>query len=318
MWKFIKFILSIVLLILILAYFLRIPLSWSRFNQAVDNVRALIPEQVFSFLGQTQTVKKEKPGASPESAPSGIIPSLENLTEKIFAPSPLRVASNKETGNLTRSGVIALTNAERAKVSISALKENSLLDADAQKKVQDMFAKQYFEHISPSGVGPGELAKSVGYDYIIVGENLALGNFKDDQSLLSAWMASPGHRENILQSKYKEIGVAVGKGLYEGQETWIAVQSFGLPATSCPEPSATLKAKIDSLDAEIASLQKTLVAKKAEIDATSDDSTYNKKVVEYNALVTQYDALVETRQADAGTYNEGVKAANTCRQESAI
>ncbi|MDD5068400.1 MAG: CAP domain-containing protein [Candidatus Pacebacteria bacterium] len=318
MWKFIKFLLSIVLLILILAYFLRIPLSWARLNKAVDNVRALVPEKVLSFLGQTENKKTENPSASKSASPLSIIPALQNLSEKIFAPSPLRVASSKETGNLTRSGVISLTNAERAKVSLSLLKENALLDADAQKKMQDMFAKQYFEHVSPSGVGPGDLAKSVGYDYIIVGENLALGNFKDDATLIAAWMASPGHKENILQPKYKEIGVAVGKGLYEGQETWIAVQSFGLPSSACPEPSITLKAEIKSLDAQIASLEKMLKAKKAEIDAASDDSTYNKKVVEYNALVTKYDALIDTRQADAATYNEGVRTSNACRQKAAI
>ncbi|MDD5050669.1 MAG: CAP domain-containing protein [Candidatus Pacebacteria bacterium] len=275
-----------------------------------------MPEKVLTFLGQTGNKNTKNP--SPSTSPLGIIPALQGLSEKIFAPSPLRIASNKETGNLTRSGVISLTNAERAKVSVPALKENSLLDIDAQKKMQDMFAKQYFEHVSPSGVGPGDLAKSVGYDYIIVGENLALGNFKDDATLLAAWMASEGHKENILQPKYKEIGVAVGKGLYEGQETWIAVQSFGLPATACPAPSITLKAKIESEDGEIASLEKTLIAKKAEIDASSDDSTYNKRVVEYNALVTEYDSLVETRQADAAVYNEGVRASNACRQKAAV
>ncbi len=315
MWKLIKFIFSVIILILVLSYFLRIPLSLSRFNQAVDNVRALIPESVLSLFNQGSTSSSKT--ASPTPSPVGIISSIQNITEKVFAPTPLRIKAG-EKGALTQSGVISLTNAERKKVGLAPLSENNLLDLDAGKKLQDLFAKQYFEHVSPSGIGPGELAKSVGYDYILIGENLALGNFKDDQSLLAAWMASPGHRENILQSKYKEIGVAVGKALYQGEETWIAVQTFGLPSSSCPEPSVTLKAKIDAEKSQVTSLEKDLMTKKAEVDAASDDTTYNERVVEYNSLVTKYDTTVKTTQADILNYNAQVGASNTCRQKASI
>ncbi|MDD4988910.1 MAG: CAP domain-containing protein [Candidatus Pacebacteria bacterium] len=320
MWKLIKFIVSIIILVLILSYFFHIPLSFSRLNGAIESVRALVPEQIVSFFnlgGSSAKNNAGKSGSSPSPSPLGIIPSLQDITQKIFAPTPLRVESG-ESGALSRSGVISLTNSERKKVGVTALKENALLDIDAEKKMQDLFAKQYFEHISPTGVGPGDLAKSVGYDYILIGENLALGNFKDDQTLLAAWMASQGHRENILQSKYTEIGVSVGKALYQGQETWIAVQEFGLPATSCPEPQASLKSRIDAEKIQIASIEKSLTAKRAEIDATTDDSSYNKEVVEYNALVTDYDALVKATQADILDYNDVVNASNTCRQKASI
>src|SRR6185369_15716694 len=117
---------------------------------------------------------------------------------------------------------------------LPALKENALLDKAAKKKLDDMFAQQYFEHINPQGKGPSDLAKSVGYDYIAIGENLALGNFKNDAELVQAWMDSPGHRANILNKQYTEIGVAVGQGTYEGKKTWLAVQEFGRPTSSCP------------------------------------------------------------------------------------
>ena len=55
------------------------------------------------------------------------------------------------------------------------------------------------------------MAKKAGYEYISVGENLAMGNFKNDGDLVEAWMNSPGHRANILSFKYKELGVAVIK-----------------------------------------------------------------------------------------------------------
>ena len=63
---------------------------------------------------------------------------------------------------------------------MSALKENEKLDQAALAKANDMFLKQYFEHVSPTGVGPGDLAQNYGYDYIIVGENLILGNFSSE------------------------------------------------------------------------------------------------------------------------------------------
>ena len=63
---------------------------------------------------------------------------------------------------------------------------------------------------------------------------------------MTAWMNSPGHRANILNPHFQEIGVAVGKGMYEGHETWIAVQSFGMPLSACPASDANLKIKIDA------------------------------------------------------------------------
>jgi uncharacterized protein YkwD len=92
-----------------------------------------------------------------------------------------------------------------------------------------MFENQYFAHESPTGEKVSDLAKKFGYDFLLIGENLAMGNFSSDEDLVLAWMESPGHRENILNEKYQEIGVAVKKGIFEGKEVWIAVQHFGLP-----------------------------------------------------------------------------------------
>jgi len=117
-------------------------------------------------------------------------------------------------------------------------------------QLDDIFEKQYFAHISPEGLGPSDLAEKSGYEYIMIAENLALGNFKDDNTLVNAWMDSPGHRANILNNRYTEIGVAVGKGFFSesnennkeeiATEVWIAVQEFGLPLSSCPKPEESL------------------------------------------------------------------------------
>lgn len=233
----------------------------------------------------------------------------------VVAPGPLRaVPQVSNTSSLSVSGVIEFTNIARTQNGgLPALVENATLNRDAQKKIDDMFAKQYFEHVSPIGVGPADLAQAVGYAYVVVGENLALGDFNGDDGVVTAWMNSPGHRANILKPQYEEIGVAVGRGMYEGRMTWLAVQSFGMPLSSCPATDPALKAKIDSNSIAITSLRSQLDIKKAQIDATStSDPNYNVFVNEFNAIVPNYNNLVEINRRDVSAYNASVQAFNAC------
>jgi len=238
-----------------------------------------------------------------------------------LTPGPLRAATSSSVSSmapLSTNGVIVFTNDARAQNGgLSALTENTVLDKDAQMKLADMFSKQYFEHVSPTGIGPGELANTVGYAYVIVGENLALGDFSNDQDLVTAWMNSPGHRANILNAHYQEIGVAVGRGMYEGRNTWLAVQSFGMPASACPRTDAQLKAQIDINNATIINLRAELDAKRALIDSTNQsDPNYNTYVNEFNALVPQYNNIVEVNRVAVLNYNASVKSFNACISEA--
>ena len=104
-----------------------------------------------------------------------------------------------------------------------------------------MFEKEYFEHKSPSGIGASDIAHDVGYEFILVGENIALGNFDGDEALVQAWMDSPGHRANILNKRYTEIGIAAEKGLYQGKMMWLAVQIFARPMSLCQNPNQLTK-----------------------------------------------------------------------------
>jgi uncharacterized protein YkwD len=165
----------------------------------------------------------------------------DTARKEISAPPPLRSGEDSPGAVLTRSGVIAFTNEERRNNGGTALKEDVRLDAAAEKKAQDILDKQYFEHVSAEGHGPDYFVSSAGYDYIIIGENLALGNFLSDQDLVGAWMNSPGHRENILRPQFREIGVAVVRGAYEGKSAWVAVQEFGTPKGICPAADEGLK-----------------------------------------------------------------------------
>ena len=133
-----------------------------------------------------------------------------------------------------QSKIISETNLQRQENGdLPALKENTDLDETASAKAADIFKNQYFEHVSPSGVDPGKLVESYGYDYIVEGENLILGNFSSEKEVVADWMASPGHRANILNNRYTEIGVAIVKGTYKGEESWVGVQEFGLPLSTC-------------------------------------------------------------------------------------
>ena len=152
---------------------------------------------------------------------------INEIKKEIFSPPPLNVGGNENSAVLTKVKVIAQTNIQRYdNGALLPLIENAQLDAAAKAKADDMFKKQYFEHISPSGVGPGQLVKSVGYDYLVVGENLILGNFASEQEMVQLWMNSPGHRANILNKRFSQIGVAVVKGTYKGQTAWIGGRSI--------------------------------------------------------------------------------------------
>lgn len=255
--------------------------------------------------------KKSVPVKSSTPAPIAVTP------QKVVVPGPLRiepVSTPLPSVVLTAQGVFEYTNRARAENGgLGALTHNETLDRIAMTKLLDMFSKQYFEHISPTGVGPSDLAKAAGYAYVIVGENLALGNFANDTKLVDAWMASPGHRANILNPRYQEIGIAAGRGMYEGRETWLAVQSFGMPLSSCPAIDAQKKIQIETNNATIATMRIDLDVKKAQIDATpSNNPKYNVYVGEFNAMVVPYNALIESSRILVEQYNSEVKAFNNC------
>lgn len=249
-----------------------------------------------------------------------LAPQESEAVPTVVTPGPLRVVQ-EATGvsrTLSADGVFVFTNKARADVSsLSLLVRNEMLDRVAQIKVDDMFGRQYFEHISPIGIGPADLAKTVGYAYVVVGENLALGDFENDEKLVDAWMGSPGHRANILNTHYREIGIAVGKGVYEGKETWLAVQSFGTPLSVCPAIDAQMKTQIENNNTEIVRMKILIDAKKAEIDGTSPyDPAYDTLISTYNTLISPYNTLVEQTRTLVSSYNTSVQRFNKCIAEA--
>jgi hypothetical protein len=143
--------------------------------------------------------------------------------------------------DITPNRVIQLVNEDRRKNGSALFSENKLLDIAAQEKVDDMIAHNYFLHTSPMGVTPWYWFDQVKYDYVHAGENLAI-NFESAEVEQEAWMKSPTHRKNILNANYQEIGVAVRRGVIDGQEGTVVVQFFG----SQKFPNGSIYQKVSS------------------------------------------------------------------------
>jgi len=129
---------------------------------------------------------------------------------------------------ITKEQLIELVNQERAKHNLPPLKENYLLEKSSFLKASDIFKNNYFGHWNPQGVSPWYWFKLAGYDYLAAGENLAIGFF-DSKEVFDAWMDSFSHRANILNPDFKEIGIWVQRGYFNGKETYLVVQHFGKP-----------------------------------------------------------------------------------------
>lgn len=219
---------------------------------------------------------------------------------------------------LSITGVITHTNRQREINGVPRmLRENSNLNAAAQARLGDMFQQQYFEHDSPQGVKPADVAGKFGYDYLQFAENIAYGPFRTDAELVQAWMDSPGHRANIVNPVFSEIGVAVGRGKLLGSDVWLGVQLFGKPAAACPAPSAELKQQIDQNNAQLAAQDADAKKLSAQIEALNPKTNaeideYNKQVKQYNNLLDAIQALYNAALEKHTQYNAQIDAYNVC------
>lgn len=140
--------------------------------------------------------------------------------------------------SITTARVVELANVDRTDKGVPELVENAKLAQAASEKAGDMLLNDYFSHTSPQGVTPWRWIEKADYDYNYAGENLAM-DFNSAEKMNEAWMASPTHRANILNKKYKEIGVAEKEGVINGHETIVVVQMFGSGDKNAPEEKKT-------------------------------------------------------------------------------
>lgn len=121
--------------------------------------------------------------------------------------------------------VLNLVNQERAKLGLNKLTLSNELTHVATIKAQDMRDKNYFSHNSPTYGSPFEMLQKFGIKYTYAGENIA-GGQKTPEAVMNDWLNSSGHRANILNKNYTELGVGYVKG---GQYGTYWVQLFRRP-----------------------------------------------------------------------------------------
>lgn len=139
------------------------------------------------------------------------------------APGTTPAQDTTGTGvmNADEKRILDLCNAERAKTGAPALKANNDLTKLARMKSKDIVDKNYFSHQSPTYGSPFEMMRDYGVSYMYAGENLAQNTTAD--KAFSAWMGSEGHKKNILNPNFTELGVGIAP---KGDGSFIYTQMF--------------------------------------------------------------------------------------------
>ena len=134
--------------------------------------------------------------------------------------------SESADGDDWRDEILRLVNVERERAGLSSVSHNQTLEDQATQYACELIHYDFFDHENPvTGTSLGDRAEDFEYDYYMIGENLAAGQPAPAQAM-SDWMSSEGHRENILNAQFTELGVGVRTG---GRFNTYWVQEFGQP-----------------------------------------------------------------------------------------
>lgn len=207
--------------------------SLAQWQQGNFQPNCFIPDQQ-----PTENVVTEQPTAKPETQkpaeqkpaeevqkpeaqkPEVQKPAENNNTQKPAEQKPAEQKPAEEAKSLSEfeQRVVELTNAERAKQGLPALKIDTELSKVARIKSEDMQKNNYFDHNSPTYGSPFDMMKKFGISYTSAGENIAQGQ-RTPEEVVQAWMNSAGHRANILNNGFTHIGVGyVESGNYWTQQ----------------------------------------------------------------------------------------------------
>ncbi|MFF1746035.1 CAP domain-containing protein [Streptomyces mirabilis] len=178
----------------------------------------------------TTPAAPEAPASSAPSAPEAPASSAPATSEAPASSAPATpeatASASPSTAGTTAPAsaavarVVALVNSERGKVGCSPLTLNAKLSKAAQDHSADMASHQNMSHTGSDGSDPGQRITTAGYTWSAYGENVAFG-YSTPEQVMAGWMSSPGHKRNILDCGFKEIGV----GLAQPGSYW--TQDFG-------------------------------------------------------------------------------------------
>ncbi|WP_093850591.1 CAP domain-containing protein [Streptomyces pini] len=161
--------------------------------------------------------KTRTPTAPPSASPAPSTSAPSSPAPSTSAPS---TPSTPAPADDAAARVVELVNSERAKAGCAPLKANEKLTAAARAHSQDMADHRNMSHTGSDGSGPGDRIERAGYEWRTYGENVAYG-YRTPESVMDGWMSSPGHKRNILNCSFQEIGV----GLAQPGDYW--TQTFG-------------------------------------------------------------------------------------------
>jgi len=223
--------------------------SYQTFNIKEDN------------LPESQNFSERIPNKEKEKSTFLTIQAIEEISSKI--------SDIKE--------MVLFINNFRKENGLPPLEENKLLDIAAEKKAEDMFEKGYFSHLSPEGITPWYWIRESGYEYKYAGENLAKG-FSNNEKTFEALVASPSHKENILNENYQDVGIAViSKEFKDEGERIIVVQMFG----SQKERNDSPKQEISYLDQDEIKLSIIVNSNDQSINTIMASLKYQKDKLEF-------------------------------------
>ena len=172
-----------------------------------------------------------------------------------------------------------LVNDQRQKNNLPPLTINSALTVAAQKKASVMFQDNCWAHYC-NGTTPWDFILGAGYKYEYAGENLAK-NFLFSNGVIDAWMNSPTHRENVLNSNYTDVGYAIVNGTLNGESTTLVVQEFGKPLAGSFAPPPVQAKEITNTAPSVPAVQPQ-VATAPQAQQILTQKTFQPKVNAFN------------------------------------
>jgi len=170
------------------------------FNRINDQVRNPVDRSLYPMPVSPQNPVNPRP-QQPQTQPQ------QPQTQQ--PQQPQQPASPQQSGDSAKYAqqVLDIVNQERSKAGLKPLTMNDKLSKVAMAKAQDMYNNNYFDHQSPTYGSPFDMMKSFGVTYNSAGENIAKGQSSPTE-VMNQWMNSPGHRANILNSGFTQIGIA--------------------------------------------------------------------------------------------------------------
>jgi uncharacterized protein YkwD len=182
--------------------------------------------------------------------------------------------------DIAGNSLINSTNQKRTAAGVGALTYNDKLTKAAQSKANDMATRDYWSHNTPEGTPPWTFISNAGYSYTIAGENLAFGYritntnpVTNEIGVIDGWMASPTHKDNLLNSRFTEVGFGIANSpsyQNQGQQT-IVVAMYASPIPPAAAPAVVKPATTIATTATAATPAPT-----SEIQATIDQNDTTK------------------------------------------